>query len=158
MEPNAVAGEGCGEAAQPGLDIADRAAVAPVTLGGEVGDPPGCGAAGIEQEDSARPQPALGAGAAVGEEGVRVAAPELEGEAGACDAEAVDGVDDGLGRLGEDVAVRETDHDMLPIVQRAEDRSGLDEWRGTLLRGYPPTARTPRTRVHGAQVQHGNAA
>ena len=119
-----MAREGCGEAAKPGLDVADRAAVAPVTLGGEVDDPPGPVAAGVEQEHAARPQPALGAGAAVGLEGVGVAAFELEGEAGACDADAVDGIDDGLGRLGEDVAVRETDHDMLPSSRRRAERAG----------------------------------
>ena len=96
---DAAAGECCGEAAKLGLDVADRAAVAPVTLGGEVDDPPGSGATGVtgvEHEHAARPQPALGAGAAVGAEGVGVAAPELEGEAGACDADAVDGIDDAL--------------------------------------------------------------
>ena len=97
-----VAGEGRDEAAKPGLDVADRAAVAPVALGGEVDDSPGSVAAGVEHEHAARPQPALGAGAAVGLEGVGVAAPELEGEAGARDADAVDGIDDGLGGLGEE--------------------------------------------------------
>ena len=59
---DAVAGEGCGEAAKPGLDVADRAAVAPVTLGGEVDDPPGPVAAGVEHEHAARPQPDPDAG------------------------------------------------------------------------------------------------
>ena len=140
-----MAGDGCGEAAKPGLDVAERAAVAPVTLGGEVDDPPGPVATGVEHEHAARPQPALGAGAAVGEEGVGVAALELEGEAGGLhDADAVDGIDDGFGRLGEDVAVRETDHGMLPSSRRrASDQAGRSAGDGA--------ARISSSRSHTAR-------
>ena len=91
--PDAVAGEGRGEVAKPGLDVADRAAVAPVTLGGKMHDPPGPVATGGEHEHAARPHAAAFACAAVGEEGVGVAALELEGESASHDADAVGAVE-----------------------------------------------------------------
>ena len=112
-------GKGCGEVREAGPDIADRAARAPVPLGGEVEDPAGRLEPGGEDEDAAGPDAALCAGVAVGEEGGGVAPLELQGEAAAHDADAVDGIDDGLGLLGEDVAGGETDrHGGAPWLQR----------------------------------------
>ena len=116
--------EDAGEVVEAGGDVLDAAAVAPVALGREVDDEAREPGAGVEDEAAPGPDARARAGVPVGLEVGREAMLELEGEALAHDADAVDGIDEGLAAGGEEVALDETDHGAAPVGGRSKkDRS-----------------------------------
>ena len=98
--------------------------------------------AGVEDEAAPGPDLAARAGVPVGVEICRETMPELEGESLAHDADAVDGIDEGLAAGVEDVALGETDHGATPGGGRSKKTGGA---RLTDDRCRKPTSgRSPR--------------
>ena len=97
-------GNGCIQSVDTEGYVLDAAGIAPVALGREVDDEPGMLGAGVEDMHAARGKRAGAAGIGIGREVFGEVLLELEREPGSHDADAVDGIDDGLAVGVEDVA------------------------------------------------------